>query len=117
MAFTYPARKRWQAKYPEKYKAEKKRYRQRKRKKVDVWLQNLKSTLSCACGENDPICLDTHHKNPTHKNGAISSFKNIPSLQKELEQCIWMCSNCHRKGHAGRPRPEYQKFFDPKITS
>ncbi len=111
MPITYAQRKRWQARYPDKYKAEKKRYRQKKRKKVDIWLQTLKATLTCSCGENDPICLDAHHKDPAYKNGSISSFKSIARLQQELEKCVWLCSNCHRKGHAGRPRPEHKEFF------
>lgn len=55
------------------------------------------------CSENEPYCLDYHHLRD--KTMAISqmvklgfSFENI---LKEIEKCILLCANCHRKVHAG----------------
>ena len=63
-----------------------------------------KSQFSCiACPESDPICLDFHHLDPSEKefNLTQSSF-SWNRLKKEIEKCIVICSNCHRKLHAGK---------------
>jgi hypothetical protein len=57
------------------------------------------------CKENDPICLDFHHKDSTNKQYTISkminSHKNWICIQLEIDKCIVICANCHRKVHAG----------------
>jgi hypothetical protein len=68
-------------------------------------LNKYKETLCCSrCPENDISCLDFHHLNPDEKEKSISqavasgwSFKR---LELELNKCIVLCSNCHRKEHA-----------------
>lgn len=63
--------------------------------------QQLKSLLKCEiCQEDEPICLDFHHL--YGKDFAISEQVGSVSwenLLKELEKCIPLCSNCHRKVH------------------
>ncbi len=66
--------------------------------------KEYKSNLICSkCGENHPACLDFHHRNPNEKIMDVGhmvfggySFENI---KKEIEKCIVLCSNCHRKLH------------------
>jgi 5-methylcytosine-specific restriction endonuclease McrA len=54
------------------------------------------------CGYDIYIgALDIHHNNPHLKD---SEFKNMRSwseekIKKELEDCILLCSNCHREFH------------------
>ena len=55
------------------------------------------------CNYNKCInALEFHHKDPTQKdfgvgtNGHTRSWKRI---EKELEKCILVCSNCHREIH------------------
>lgn len=66
------------------------------------WIQQFK--ISCSkCGENHISCLEFHHLEPKQKefgiSRMISSFKNKNKIFKELEKCVVLCSNCHRKLH------------------
>lgn len=76
--------------------------RKRSQDNVDRF-QAWKSTLSCTmCSESDAVCLDFHHVEPAHKDFGIGNA--VPSmswkqLMKEIEKCIVVCSNCHRKVH------------------
>ncbi len=57
------------------------------------------------CPENDPIALDMHHRDPDEKKFGIASRIGDTRwvvLIKEIEKCDVICSNCHRKLHAGR---------------
>ncbi len=54
------------------------------------------------CLENDECCLDYHHIDPKNKFTSVSQAKSIPVLKKEIPKCELICSNCHRKLHAGR---------------
>ena len=66
---------------------------------------DFKSTLSCSkCPENNSCCLDFHHLDPTQKDfviGEAALYKTLASLKAELDKCVVLCSNCHRKLHAG----------------
>jgi hypothetical protein len=84
----------------------KKKARNTKRKSREL-LNEYKITLKCSrCPENDICCLDFHHLNPDEKEksiaAAVSSGWSFKRLQLELNKCIVLCSNCHRKEHAAR---------------
>ena len=57
------------------------------------------------CGEDDPRCLDLHHVEP--KNPKLKATKpgrhwwklTWDEIPVELEKCIVLCANCHRKEH------------------
>lgn len=68
------------------------------------WVNSRKGCLSCErCGENDPICLDFHHKNPSEKEitigHAVAHGWSIERLEAEIAKCEVVCANCHRKIH------------------
>jgi hypothetical protein len=70
-------------------------------------INKYKETLKCSrCPENDISCLDFHHLNPDEKeksiSQAISAGWSFKRLQLELNKCIVLCSNCHRKEHVAR---------------
>lgn len=77
----------------------------KKQKQRNVgWIINLKSKLKCeTCGENFPYCLEFHHKDEKEKDGDISRMisdgYSIERIEKEIEKCIVLCANCHRKEH------------------
>lgn len=82
-----------------------KRVRKRKNK-IIKWFKEYKKTLSCTnCQEDEPACLVFHHKDPKKKTIGISSMVNhglaINTIKKEMEKCIVLCANCHRKLHWG----------------
>ena len=87
-------------KYSEKYNT---RNKERRDKHLAL-MQAYKSGLSCvSCGESESICLEFHHTNPEEKEFTIgaSMSRKWASIQKEIEKCVCLCSNCHKKVHAG----------------
>jgi len=72
-------------------------------KKIKAWLKEYKQSLACEdCGENHPACLDFHHGDPGEKEFSIGRLKDYMSmrlLQSETDECLVLCSNCHRKRH------------------
>jgi hypothetical protein len=61
----------------------------------------------CRCPENDPVCLDFHHEDPEKKDIAVAIAVNRgwgqKRIQKEIDKCVVICANCHRKLHAHSP--------------
>lgn len=58
----------------------------------------------CNCSENDPVCLDFHHLDSNKKDFTVSRVignKNLDKIVAEIKKCTIVCSNCHRKIHAG----------------
>jgi hypothetical protein len=64
-----------------------------------------------------PAALEFHHPDASKKEFAISDdgiYRSWEKVQKELENCVMLCANCHAEVHAGvrvldlalRPAPE-----------
>lgn len=57
----------------------------------------------CACHETEPYVLDFHHIDKSKKRMNISimsrSSLSIKTIMSEIDKCIILCSNCHRKLH------------------
>jgi hypothetical protein len=75
-----------------------------RRKQMAIQLEQFKQTLVCSrCGENDHVCLDFHHVDPTKKDINVSKLTTCGSwkrIMKEIDKCVVVCANCHRKIHA-----------------
>jgi len=74
------------------------------KKRNQEWYRDFKSKLKCEkCGETHIACLDFHHQDRNSKEFEVSNLiYNTYSLEKimrEVEKCIILCSNCHRKLH------------------
>ena len=68
-------------------------------------VQDFKAAQGCAvCGEKDPIVLDLHHLDPLIKIAPLSRMVNgrssYATIRAELEKCVVLCANCHRREHA-----------------
>lgn len=86
--------------YQEKRNRNNKKYRYATRK----FINDFKEKSACLfCGENTTCCLDFHHLDPKIKDSNISKMqiRKISVVKEEIEKCIVVCSNCHRKIHAG----------------
>ena len=87
---------------------------QEKRRKENLELvQNYKSSIGCCkCGEKDYICLDFHHitndKELTIGDGGTRGW-SIKRIFSEIDKCIVMCSNCHRKLHRDKNQAVAQR--------
>lgn len=86
-----------------KHDQNKKEYFRRttRRNKAREWLNKYKATLKCNhCQIDNPIVLDFHHRNSKTKEFDIGEFQrhtqSILRLQKEIDKCDVLCSNCHR---------------------
>ena len=56
------------------------------------------------CGKKYPTPVyDFHHKDPTQKEYTWQKLRlrAWKSIEKELDKCELLCSNCHRLRHAG----------------
>ena len=78
----------------------------KKRKENSSWYFNYKKDKQCIiCGESEPICLDFHHTDGTNKDIDVSKMRNstysLQKIKEEIEKCVILCSNCHRKVHSG----------------
>ena len=94
----------YQKKY---YQANKKTFidnKDKRKKTIKKWIIDFKKDKGCiVCGENRPATLDFHHRNPDEKETeimtAVKRGWSINRLQKEIDKCDIMCSNCHRVLH------------------
>lgn len=67
-------------------------------------INKIKGKYGCfVCEENEPCCLDFHHLDPSTKkfNISVSYRRSTKKFLDELDKCIVLCANCHRKLHAG----------------
>ena len=83
-----------------------KRRERRKTKKqlIRDYVWNAKANSKCyICGEDDPIVLSFHHRDPSGKEADPSNMYtncwSIERAEKELAKCVILCLNCHRRAH------------------
>src|SRR5437763_8567801 len=84
-------------------KARRKDKRQELRRRID----EIKRRYGCQkCSEDDVVCLEFHHIDPTRKDfniaAAIAYEWAWDRVVAEINKCVCLCGNCHRKLHAGR---------------
>jgi len=77
------------------------------RETIRGFINNKKSDGCLYCDETEICCLDFHHLDKTSKERGIGDICgrrmwSIEKLEKELKKCVVVCSNCHRKIHAGK---------------
>lgn len=81
-----------------------KKHRKIRKDRTLTWLSELKSILKCSrCPEDEIVCLDFHHIDAKEKEYNISYMANTSfskdMILKEIDKCIILCANCHRKEH------------------
>lgn len=67
-------------------------------------VSRYKSFCKCLlCKESEPVVLDLHHLDASEKEDNPSSLISYSTekLKEEIRKCVVVCSNCHRKIHAG----------------
>jgi hypothetical protein len=73
------------------------------RQKYNDVIRDYKVSKGCSfCNENHPACLEFHHLDPSVKEYNIGDKMGelgLDTLFKEIDKCIVLCSNCHRKHH------------------
>ena len=94
------ARRDW---YKRNKEHEKSRIHERRRQ-LNEWVKSCKVARGCSrCPEKHFACLDWHHLNSDDKEigiqRAVRNGYGRERLQQEMDKCIVLCSNCHRKEH------------------
>ena len=95
-------RELYKIKYKEEYKDRLRENKKKHRNFIKQKIQQLKSEGCCICGECDPCCLDFHHLRDKEFEIGHSMDVTLENLMKEVDKCIVLCANCHRKIHAGK---------------
>lgn len=76
----------------------------RRTQEIVCFLREYKDNHPCAiCGESFPACLDFHHLVQDEKEHLVSQMRGqcLEAVKAEIAKCVLICSNCHRKYHAG----------------
>ena len=62
-------------------------------------------TRCIECGESEPVVIDFHHLDASEKEDGISRLiwnnSSLDKIKREIDKCVCLCSNCHRRVHAG----------------
>ena len=91
----------------DRQKYESSRLSREAKERLRTAVDDIKSAKSCFfCSESDPVALDFHHIDPHGKRLGVSRMVNrrynIDKIMKEIDGCIVLCANCHRKVHSGK---------------
>lgn len=71
-------------------------------RRINKFIKSLKSPC-IVCGESEPVCIDFHHIDPATKefDVTLKRTRAKAKILAEAAKCVCLCSNCHRKFHAG----------------
>lgn len=73
----------------------------KRRMEIKIMLDEIKKAGCSSCPEKDICCLDFHHLDRKTKDKSLSHAKTAmwsnERLMKEINKCILLCANCHRK--------------------
>lgn len=105
--------KEWAEKNRDKSRKYKKKYKDKKIIEIKNLINSYKKEC-LICKEQDIRCLELHHMNKEDKKFLVSNMKysitNIPIIIKEINKCVCLCSNCHRKEHFKNFKGKFWKF-------
>jgi hypothetical protein len=91
--------------FKKKHLARVKRNTSRYIAEANIVVAAFKSHGCALCPEDDPCCISAHHVDPKQKEFEIGRRSgqgySADSISAELQKCIPLCENCHRKVHAG----------------
>ena len=95
-------RKEYRRQWYLKNKLSERNHVKRRKREIQDWFKEYKISLKCSrCGENHPATIDFHHKK--NKKEGISKMVaygySIEKIKEEIDKCIILCANCHRKIH------------------
>ena len=89
-------------------------------KELRHWINTvIRKDGCCCCEEKSTVCLEFHHIDQTKKEKLVSKLIGSNCRKKliyELNKCAVVCSNCHRKIHAGLlPNPIDKQLKDVRL--
>ena len=89
------------------------------KQKNKKYIDKIKSKGCIICGEKELCCLEFHHIDPTNKIDSVVNMLNKEHelLKKEVNKCVVLCANCHRKVHANIIQLNYANNKSNSISS
>jgi hypothetical protein len=78
------------------------------------WVARYKALRGCLlCREQDPVCLDLHHVDPSEKDTDVARLlaTSMKKIRCEVAKCIVICANCHRRLHRWQRQPSAAPFL------
>lgn len=75
---------------------------QNQKERNSLLVEEYKKKGCQKCGEKRLYVLDCHHKLENEKFDDISKMiksSGVEQLNRELQKCVVLCSNCHREFH------------------
>lgn len=88
--------------YKEKNKDKYNKNRKVRREKMRDIINDAKQQGCIICGESDICCLDFHHIRDKEFDISTGTEVSADRLIAEIDKCVVLCANCHRKLHAGK---------------
>lgn len=81
------------------------------RERLRAWSDEYRRDRGCRrCSEGDPACLQFHHLDPDEKSAGvgqlISDGADESDVRAEVDRCVVLCANCHRREHFEPPTGE-----------
>ena len=78
------------------------------RERQQAWCHEYKRNRGCRnCDVDNPVCLDLHHTSDESKRRSVSQLIvdscSWTELLSEVQKCIVLCANCHRRKHYEGP--------------
>jgi hypothetical protein len=92
--------KKWYSKHKEEHLENVKVRKYKFRQEVRQYVWDYLSAHPCSeCGEADPIVLEFHHLRGKDKavSELVGAGWSIQRVQAEIDKCIVLCANCHRR--------------------
>lgn len=92
-------RRKW---YRKNRKSEVKHVRNRKNELRKQVFEYKKSVCCKKCGESHPATIDFHHSKDDKESSIslmITNGHSFEKIKEELNKCVPLCANCHRKMH------------------
>lgn len=69
------------------------------REDKNSYMTKFKKDGCCICGETDIACLDFHHIRDKKCQVSHMLTYSYNKIEEEINKCVILCSNCHRKLH------------------
>lgn len=99
-------KKRWNKEYYSIHKQQELERVKKRKQQLRSWFNKYKENFSCSkCREKTPVCLEFHHLDKKRNSFSISESIESGGYSKakiiaEINKCIVLCANCHRKLHS-----------------
>lgn len=90
------------SRYSKEQKAHKNKLQRARIKRLRYKINHYKLKHPCPCGETHLACLEFHHIKENKEINIADALRHgwaWSRFLKEIDKCVVLCANCHRKLH------------------